>query len=63
LCLQRKPIHVQYRDCIAATNKHLIRWVEKMADLTQPDAIHWIDGSTRRTRCSAQLVKAGTFLR
>ena len=27
------------------TNKHLIRWVEKMAELTQPDAIHWIDGS------------------
>jgi len=27
------------------TNKHLIRWVEKMADLTQPASIHWIDGS------------------
>ncbi len=26
-------------------NKHLIRWVEKMADLTQPDRIHWVDGS------------------
>ena len=27
------------------TNKHLIRWVEKMADLTQPEHIHWVDGS------------------
>ena len=27
------------------TNRHLIRWVEKMADLTQPAHIHWIDGS------------------
>ena len=27
------------------TNKHLIRWVEKMADLTQPAAIRWVDGS------------------
>ena len=27
------------------TNKHLIRWVEKMAELTQPDRIHWVDGS------------------
>jgi phosphoenolpyruvate carboxykinase (GTP) len=27
------------------TNKHLIRWVEKMVDLTQPERIHWIDGS------------------
>ena len=26
-------------------NKRLIRWVEKMADLTQPDRIHWVDGS------------------
>ena len=26
-------------------NKHLIRWVEKMSDLCQPDNIHWVDGS------------------
>src|SRR5207248_9603420 len=44
------------------TNKHLIRWVEKMADLTQPDSIHWIDGSQEEYDflCD-QLVKAGTF--
>src|SRR6201994_1265499 len=44
------------------TNKHLIRWVEKMADLTQPDRIHWIDGSQEEYDflCD-QLVKAGTF--
>jgi phosphoenolpyruvate carboxykinase (GTP) len=29
------------------TNKHLIRWVEKMADLCRPDSIHWVDGSKR----------------
>src|ERR1700728_3984309 len=46
------------------TNKHLIRWVEKMADLTQPDRIHWIDGSQAEYDflCD-QLVKAGTFTR
>ncbi len=27
------------------TNKHLIRWVEKMAEMTQPARIHWVDGS------------------
>ncbi len=27
------------------TNRHLVRWVEKIAELTQPDAIHWCDGS------------------
>jgi phosphoenolpyruvate carboxykinase (GTP) len=44
------------------TNKHLIRWVEKMADLTQPDRIHWIDGSQAEYDflCD-QLIKAGTF--
>jgi phosphoenolpyruvate carboxykinase (GTP) len=44
------------------TNKHLIRWVEKMADLTQPDRIHWIDGSQEEYDflCD-QLVNAGTF--
>src|SRR5579863_8605645 len=45
------------------TNKHLIRWVEKMADLTQPASIHWIDGSQAEYEflCD-RLVKAGTFL-
>ena len=46
------------------TNKHLVRWVEKMADLTQPDRIHWIDGSQAEYDflCD-QLIKAGTFTR
>jgi phosphoenolpyruvate carboxykinase (GTP) len=44
------------------TNKHLIRWVEKMADLTQPSAIHWIDGSQAEyEHLCDQLVEAGTF--
>jgi len=46
------------------TNKNLIRWVEKMAELTQPDSIHWVDGSEAEnaTLCQ-QLVEAGTFTR
>ena len=23
------------------TNKHLLKWVEKMAELTKPETIHW----------------------
>jgi phosphoenolpyruvate carboxykinase (GTP) len=44
------------------TNAHLLRWVEKMAALTQPAAIHWVDGSQEEydTLC-AQLVAGGTF--
>ena len=46
------------------TNKHLIRWVEKMAELTQPAAIHWVDGSQQEYDwiCD-ELVAAGTFIR
>lgn len=49
---------------VPTTNKHLIRWVEKMAELTQPDAIHWVDGSQAEydVLCD-QLVDAGTFTR
>ena len=47
---------------ILTTNHHLIRWVEKMADLTQPAAIHWIDGSeAENDYLCRQLVEAGTF--
>jgi phosphoenolpyruvate carboxykinase (GTP) len=46
------------------TNKNLIRWVEKMAELTQPDNIHWVDGSQKEydALCD-QLVEGGTFTR
>ncbi|HEY1578099.1 MAG TPA: phosphoenolpyruvate carboxykinase (GTP) [Terracidiphilus sp.] len=46
------------------TNKHLIRWVEKMAELCRPDSIHWVDGSKAEYDflCD-RLVAAGTFTR
>lgn len=43
-------------------NKHLIRWVDKMADLCQPDHVMWLDGSDEEdARLKQQLVDAGTF--
>jgi phosphoenolpyruvate carboxykinase (GTP) len=46
------------------TNKHLIRWVEKMADLTTPAAIHWVDGSKAEyDYLCQQLIDAGTFIK
>ena len=46
------------------TNRHLIRWVEKMADLTQPDSVHWVDGSVAEYNLLCdQLVDGGTFTR
>ena len=45
-------------------NPHLLKWVEKMADLTKPDAIHWVDGSQEEyDALCAQMVASGTFIR
>jgi phosphoenolpyruvate carboxykinase (GTP) len=44
-------------------NKHLIRWVEKMAALCRPDRVHWVDGSQGEyDALCRQLVAAGTFI-
>jgi phosphoenolpyruvate carboxykinase (GTP) len=45
-------------------NKHLLRWVEKMAELTKPARIHWVDGSQKENEdLCAQMVEAGTFIK
>jgi phosphoenolpyruvate carboxykinase (GTP) len=47
-----------------SSNTHLLRWVEKMAKLTQPAAIHWVDGSVEENEDLCQLlVKNGTFIK
>src|SRR4051794_9312395 len=46
------------------TNKKLLDWVEEVAELTQPEAIHWCDGSADEYDQMCQdLVDAGTFER
>ena len=45
-----------------STNVHLLNWVEKMANLTKPAAIHWVDGSAEEDEMlKAQMVESGTF--
>ncbi|HWP54675.1 MAG TPA: phosphoenolpyruvate carboxykinase (GTP), partial [Pyrinomonadaceae bacterium] len=47
-----------------STNVHLLNWVEKMANLTKPAAIHWVDGSVEEDQMlKAQMVEAGTFIK
>jgi len=45
-------------------NKHLLRWVEKMAELTKPASIHWVDGSQEEyDALCAQMVESGTLIK
>src|SRR5260370_29431571 len=47
-----------------SSNQHLLKWVEKMADLTKPDSIHWVDGSQEEyDALCAHLVEGGTFVK
>jgi phosphoenolpyruvate carboxykinase (GTP) len=46
------------------TNAKLLDWVGEIAELTQPDTIHWCDGSAEEYDSLAQtLMEAGTFER
>src|SRR5580765_2473387 len=45
-------------------NDHLLRWVEKMAELTRPARIHWVDGSEQeRDQLYAEMVASGTLIK
>jgi len=46
------------------THAKLLDWVGEIAELTQPDAVHWCDGSAEEYDALAQkLIEAGTFER
>lgn len=45
-------------------NEHLLRWVEKMAELAKPAAIHWVDGSQEENdHLLREMVAAGTLIK
>jgi phosphoenolpyruvate carboxykinase (GTP) len=46
------------------THQKLLAWVEQVAELAQPDEVHWCDGSAEEyDHLCRQLVDAGTFER
>jgi phosphoenolpyruvate carboxykinase (GTP) len=47
-----------------STNPALLQWVDQIAKLTKPAAIHWVDGSQEEndSLCN-QLVAAGTYIK
>src|SRR5687768_4233921 len=65
----QKELNPKLSESTAATkplteNPKLISWVEEMADLTQPDSIHWCDGSAEEyDRLCQEMVDGGTFER
>src|SRR3989440_12849893 len=45
-------------------NDHLLRWVEKMAELTRPGRIHWVDGSQQEyDQLCQEMVSSGTLIK
>jgi len=49
---------------VPTKHEKLVAWVDQVAELTEPDAIHWCDGSAQEYDALAQqLVDAGTFER
>ena len=49
---------------VPTKNQKLVAWVEEVAALTRPDAVHWCDGSGEEyDRLCQELVDAGTFRR
>jgi phosphoenolpyruvate carboxykinase (GTP) len=49
---------------VPTKHERLLAWVEEVAGLTRPDAIHWCDGSAEEyDRLCQELVEAGTFER
>ena len=43
-------------------HQNLLAWVEQVTELTQPDEVHWCDGSAEEyDELCRQLVDAGTF--
>ncbi|MGH9530078.1 MAG: phosphoenolpyruvate carboxykinase (GTP) [Terriglobales bacterium] len=45
-------------------NEHLIRWVQKTAELTKPANIHWVDGSQKENDAiCAEMVSQGSLIK
>lgn len=51
-------------DTAPTSNQKVLTWVKQMAELCQPERIHWCDGSDAENQALCdQMVKSGTFIK
>ena len=51
-------------DTVPTANRKVLTWVRQMAELCQPERIHWCDGSDAENQALCDLmVKSGTFIK
>jgi phosphoenolpyruvate carboxykinase (GTP) len=61
---QNPAVDLVHASAPAGVPEPLLAWVGEVADLTQPDAIYWADGSQEEwDRLTAEMVDAGTLVR
>ncbi|MBL8516858.1 MAG: phosphoenolpyruvate carboxykinase (GTP) [Betaproteobacteria bacterium] len=61
---QVQPVAAQVPHEIPTRNKALLKWVDEVVQLCQPDRVHWCDGSDAEyDQLCAELVQGGTFKR
>lgn len=49
-------VPIPTHNTMKVTNKKLLDWVAQIADLTQPDSIHWCDGSDEENKALCDLM-------
>jgi GTP-dependent phosphoenolpyruvate carboxykinase len=49
---RRATIPVRDPSLPLSSNKHLLKWIQKMVTLTQPEAVHWVNGSEENSNAS-----------
>ncbi len=59
-----ETVHETATEDQPTTHRGILTWVDEIAELTQPDAIHWCTGSDEEwAQLTDALVDAGTFVR
>ena len=57
------PITIRDPSVPLSHNKPLLKWIQKMFTLTQPEAIHWVDGSQEEYDALCRRLIGGRDLR